>query len=223
MHDPLFLPSPERIVATNAWAFLLRLAPEAALAARPPGATWAALRAAIAADPVAARAALAGFAPTRAPAGSDPDRHLMDCARLLLHFDLRPDDVVLLAGTPTAPWQAAGQHGTRVLGAETTPDRLLDVAAATGVSVLVAPAGWIAAAAFPRRPRLTLQALRQVICLGGPMSGVARARVYAWVKPDAMLLAAAGARVWGNPVSAVLAAPPAEPALFGPAASRSAG
>ena len=146
MPAPLFAPNPERIATTNAWAFLRRLAPTAAASTDGP-AVWAALRAAIAADPPATAAAFATFAgcpaaPARlalppdatlilhppaehavtatdrcspppdlpAPLAAaalarvwDPVALLAARAALLLHADLRPDDIVLLAGVPPTP------------------------------------------------------------------------------------------------------------------------
>jgi hypothetical protein len=147
-----------------------------------------------------------------------PARLLPLRAALLLHADLRPDDVVLLAGLPAAGWLPALSDGTRLVLADPVPGRLLALAAETGATVLAAPAGRIAAAAFPRRDRAGLARLRTVVAVGGPMAPEARARVFAWVKADLMLLAAAGARLWGDPLSPVLARPRAEPALFGAAA-----
>ena len=135
-------------------------------------------------------------------------------AALLLHADLRPDDIVLLAGVPANAWLPALTDGTTLIVAATTPARLLPLAAETGATVLAAPAGWIAEAAFPRPDRPHLAALRSVIALGGPMAPAARARVYAWVKSDVMLLAQAGDRWWGNPLSPVRARPAAERGVF---------
>ncbi len=144
----------------------------------------------------------------------DPARLLAARAALLLHADLRPDDIVLLAGVPPDAWLPALADGTTLIVATTTPARLLPLAAETGATVLAAPAGWIAEAAFPRPDRPQLAALRSVIALGGPMAPAARARVYAWIKPDVMLLAQAGDRWWGNPLSPVHARPAAERAVF---------
>ncbi|MBW4093768.1 MAG: hypothetical protein HIU82_22150 [Proteobacteria bacterium] len=144
----------------------------------------------------------------------DPAHQLAARAALLLHADLRPDDVVLLAGLPPDAWLPALTSGTTLIVSTTTPAALLPLAAETGATVLAAPAGWIAAAAFPRPDRLHLAALRSVIALGGPMAPASRARVYAWIKPDVMLLAQAGDRWWGNPLSPVCARPVAERALF---------
>lgn len=144
----------------------------------------------------------------------DPARLLMLRVGLLLHLDLRPDDVVLLAGLPAGAWLPALTDGTRLILAGTTPARLLPLAAETRATVLAAPAGWIAAAAFPRSHRPDLAALRSLVALGGPMAPAARARVYAWIKPDVMLLARAGDRFWGNPLSPVRARPAPEPRLL---------
>ncbi len=144
----------------------------------------------------------------------DPAALLAARAALLLHADLRPDDIVLLAGVPPDAWLPALTDGTTLIVATTTPARLLPLAAETGTTVLAAPAGWIAEAAFPRPDRPHLAALRSVIALGGPMAPAARARVYAWIKPDVMLLAQAGDHWWGNPLSPVHARPAAERAVF---------
>ncbi len=266
MHPLLFAPGPERIATTNAWAFLRHLAPTAAAITDGP-AVWAALRAAIAADPPTTAAAFTAFAgcpaasarlilppdatlalhPQAERAVTAADRriqtsdlaaplaaaplaaaplaaalartwdqaHLLAArAALLLHADLRPDDIVLLAGVPVDAWLPALTDGTTLIVATTTPARLLPLAAETGATVLAAPAGWIAEAAFPRPDRPHLAALRSVIALGGPMAPTARARVYAWVKSDVMLLAQAGDRWWGNPLSPVRARPAAEQGVF---------
>ncbi|MDE2580547.1 MAG: hypothetical protein KGL52_02840 [Rhodospirillales bacterium] len=139
-----------------------------------------------------------------------PEALLAQRADLLLHADLRPDDVVLLAGLPAIGWLPALGDGTRLIVAEGGPANLLGLAAATGATVLAAPAGWIAEAAFARRPRPDLAGLRIVLAEGGPMAPAARARVYAWIKADVMLLARAGARRWGNPLSPVVIQPKVE-------------
>ncbi len=146
----------------------------------------------------------------------DPARLLARRAALLLHLDLRPDDIVLLAGVSAAAWLPALADGTRLILADAPAARLLPLAAETGATVLAAPAGQIAEAAFPRPDRPHLAALRSLVALGGPMAPEARARVYAWIKPDVMLLATTGDRLWGNPLSPVHARPAAEPGLFAP-------
>ena len=144
----------------------------------------------------------------------DRQRLLALRAGLLLQLDLRPDDVVLLAGHPPANWLPALIDGTRLILAEATPARLLPLAAETGATVLAAPAGWITEAAVMRGDQPGLGALRALVALGGSMAPAARARVYGWIKADVMLFARAGARYWGNPLSPVMARPAAEPALF---------
>jgi hypothetical protein len=144
----------------------------------------------------------------------DPAHLLAAQAALLLHADLRPDDIVLLAGLPPDAWLPALTNGTTLIVSTTTPAALLPLAAETGATVLAAPAGWITEAAFPRPDRLHLAGLRSVIALGSPMAPAERARVYAWIKPDVMLFAQAGDRWWGNPLSPVSARPVAERALF---------
>lgn len=214
----LFTPGPERLATTNAWAFLHWLRHTGA--AEPPGELpveadpvprWAALRRFAAGAPDVRAAALAAFLRL---APDDP--HLLLLGGLALHADLRPDDRLVLAGAPpgAAPWWAARRLGTEVLGGGTGPGDLLAAAAAARATVLVGPASWLAEAAFPRAPRPDLSALRSIVALGGPMAPEARARVYAWIKADVMLLARAGGTAWGNPLSPVLRRPPPEPALF---------
>ena len=210
----LFAPGPERLATTNAWAFLHWLRHTGAAGPHgeaDPVPRWAALRHFAAAASDVRAAALAAFLRL------DPaDPHLLLLGGLALHADLRPDDRLLLAGAPpgAAPWCAARRLGTEVLLGGTGPGDLLAAAAAAGATVLVAPTSWLAEAAFPRVSRPDLSALRSVVALGGPMAPEARARVYAWIKADVMLLARAGATAWGNPLSPVLRRPPPEPALF---------
>ena len=212
--DPeiLFAPGPERRATTNAWAFLHwlrhtgRTDPEAAP-------SWDSLRRFLAAAPDNGAAAVAAFLRCD-PA--DPD--LFALAALALHADLRPDDRLLLTGlaADAPPWPLARRLGTTVLHADTTARGLLAAAATQRATVLAAPAAWLADAAFPHPSRPDLAPLRTLFALGGPMAPEARARVHAWIKADAMLLADAGGTIWGNPLSPVLRRPPPEPALFGP-------
>ena len=214
--DPeiLFAPGPEQLATTNAWAFLHWLRHTGRTAARtdPDAApSWEALRRFLAAAPDRGATALAAFLRCD-PA--DPD--LFALGALALHADLRPDDRLLLAGVaPDAPpWPLARRLGTTVRHADTPPRGLLAAAAAHRATVLATPAAWLTEAAFPRRDRPDLGPLRVLLALGGPMAPEARARVHAWIKADAMLLADAGGTVWGNPLSPVLRHPPPEPALF---------
>ena len=210
--DPeiLFAPGPERRATTNAWAFLHwlrhtgRTDPEAAP-------SWDSLRRFLAAAPDNGAAAVAAFLRCD-PA--DPD--LFPLAALALHADLRPDDRLLLTGlaADAPPWPLARRLGTTVLHADTTARGLLAAAAAERATVLAAPAAWLADAAFPHKARPDLAPLRALFALGGPLAPEARARVHAWIKADAMLLADAGGTIWGNPLSPVLRRPPPEPALF---------
>ena len=214
--DPeiLFAPGPERLATTNAWAFLhwLRHTGRAHPAAPAAAPSWDSLRRFLAAAPDRGAAALAAFL------RCDPaDPELFPLGALALHADLRPDDRLLLAGVAAdaPPWPLARRLGTTVLHADTQARGLLAAAATQRATVLAAPAAWLADAAFPNPSRPDLAPLRTLFALGGPMAPEARARVHAWIKADAMLLADAGGTVWGNPLSPVLRRPPPESALFG--------
>ncbi|MBN9561863.1 MAG: hypothetical protein J0H14_14225 [Alphaproteobacteria bacterium] len=204
--DILYTPSRERVITTNAWAFLRWIAAARGIRL----ADWAALQNWSVAEPAGFASAVGKFA--RLPDSFDATR-LRQNADLLLHFDLRPDDTLLVANA--SDWSEAARYVTSVTTHDPCPPgALLRVAAQTGVSVLAAPAAQLDGAAF-RLPagRLDLARLRLVIALGGPMPANARVRLYTWVKPDLMLLARAGDTVWGDPLSPVLRAPPARPAL----------
>lgn len=201
----LFAPAQERLVTTNAWAFLhaLRAAHSVDLA------DWAGLLEWAAANPGAARQAVRGFA-------AQPDlpapavAHLAD---LLLFLDVRPDDVLLVADAQPWPWQGAADTGAvlhRYVGA---PGAALEQAAAVKASILAVPAPWLDSGSFQRRQRLDLRRLRSIVTLGGPLSAEAAGRIYAWVKSDVVLLARAGDRVWGDPLGPVLAKPAFAPGL----------
>jgi len=196
----------ERRACTNAFAFLRCLNAAEPLAPL----SWAALVAAVAADPAGARAVfhrLAGIPETPA--------RLFDLrAILLLHLDLRPDDIVLLAGLPTAPWQAALPEGCRLVRAAAPPIDLASLVAETGASVLAAPPARLAAAAVRQPVRAELRRLRAVIAVGGPLTAAARADARAWLKPDLALLAWAGRRFWGSPLDPEGAEPAPLPYLF---------
>ena len=195
MPTPLLIPHPERQATTNAWAFLRALTP----LARPAPASWAALEAAVAADPEAAQARFAALAGPEARAD------------LLLWADFRPADVVLVAGTSAEPWDAARAEIARFATTESDP---LAEAAACAASVLILPAAALETLATPRPRREALGVLRSLILIGGPASPAARARALAWIKPDLLLLARAGNRFWGNPLDPVLDAPPPIGPLF---------
>jgi len=138
-------------------------------------------------------------------------------AELLLHADLRPDDRLLVAGAAAWPWLAALLEGTTVILAAATPATLLATAAEEAASVLVAPAQWLADAAFRRPgPRPHLARLRTIVAGGGPLSPEARTRVYTWIKPDLLLLARTGDTLWGNPLEPVSARPDATPGFLTP-------
>lgn len=198
----LFSPHHERLVTTNAWAFLHQLRTEQGIDL----ADWAALLEWAAANPGPARQAIRGFAGQKelpAPAVA----HLAD---LLLFLDIRPDDILLVADAQPLPWQHAGDALRRFTG---PPGAVLEQAAAENATVLAVPAPWLDSGSFQRRQRLDLRALRTIITLGGPLSAEAAGRIYAWVKSDVVLLARAGDRVWGDPLGPVLAKPVLAPGL----------
>ena len=205
MADILYAPDRERVITTNAWAFLhwLRITRAVDLA------DWAAMQGWSAREPGAFAEAMRAFArqPEVAMALIGP------MAEALLFADLRPDDRVLVSG-PVMPWLAAQANGTAIVSA--VGSDLLAEAAEQAVSVLVAPEQMLANAAVRRPRRLDLAELRMVVATGGPMSPEARRRIYTWVKADVMLLARTGDTLWGNPLGPVLARPVATPALFRP-------
>lgn len=204
--DILYTPSPERVLTTNAWAFLHWLAAARGIRL----ADWAALQAWSVAEPAGFASAVRAFA--RLPESFDATR-LRQSADLLLHFDLRPDDTLLVADA--SDWSDAARYVISVTTHDTrAPGALLLAAAEISASVLVAPAAQLDRAAFRLGAgRLDLARLRLVVALGGPMPANARVRLYTWVKPDLMLLARAGDTVWGDPLSPVLRVPRARPAL----------
>jgi hypothetical protein len=219
MAETLYSPDRERVVTTNAWAFLhwLRTARGVALSG------WADLQRWSAASPAAFAAAVAAFArlpeaPVRLGGQSWPPHLLIrPLADVLLHADVRRDDRLLAVG-PAWPWLAARLEGATVIPCSTSD--LLAGAATERASVLAVPAQALAEAAFPRRgPRPHLAGLRTIVATGGPLSPEARRRVYTWIKSDVMLLARTGDTYWGNPLEPVLARPPATPAFATPPAS----
>lgn len=138
-------------------------------------------------------------------------------ADLLLYQDIRPDDRVLLAASPSWPALAMLLEGTTVIFYAGRPDRLLATTAGEQATVFVAPASWMADLSFARTvPRPDLRALRSIVLTGGPLAPEARIRVSTWIKPNLMLLARAGDTIWGNPLEPVLAKPRSGPALFAP-------
>ena len=205
MAEILYAPNPERVVTTNAWAFLHWLRTTRGV----PLADWAALQTWSASQPAAFAGAIRVFArqPDAAPALVAP------LAEALLHADLRPDDRVLVSG-PLMPWLAAQANGTSIVPiAGTDP---LAEAAGQAATVLVAPEQVLGNAAVRRPRRLNLAPLHTIVATGGPMSPEARRRIYTWVKADVMLLARTGDTLWGSPLEPVLARPPATPALLRP-------
>jgi hypothetical protein len=193
----LFLPSAERLASTNAWAFLhwLRATRGIDLAG------WAGLLEWAAEAPVAARAAVRDFA--RQPDVAEV--LIPQLAETLLFLDLRPDDVLLLADAQPNPWQTVALTGARLVRYAGPAADWLETAAREGASVVAVPAAWLDTGSFQRRQRLDVRALRLILALGGQLSAEAAGRIYAWVKPDVMLLARAGERVWGDPLSPVRA------------------
>jgi hypothetical protein len=206
MTEILYAPHRERVVTTNAWAFLhwLRMTRETDLR------DWAALQRWSATCPAAFGAAMRAFARL-------PDQLIRPLADVLLHADVRRDDRLLIIG-PVWPWVAARLEGTTVMLTDTS--QILAAAAAERASVLVAPANALGEVAF-RHPgnRPDLARLRTIVATGGPLSPEARRRIYTWVKADLMLLARTGDTYWGNPLEPVLARPPASPAFLTPPAS----
>jgi len=196
----------ERRACTNAFAFLRCLTAAGPLAPL----SWAALVEAVAADPAGARAVFRRLAAI--PELPAQLFHLR--AILLLHLDLRPDDIVLLAGLPAAPWQAALPEGCRLVRATAPPADLASLVAETGASVLAAPPARLAAAAVRQPVRAELRGLRAVIAVGGPLTPAARADARAWLKPDLTVLAWAGRRFWGSPLDPEGAEPAPLPYLF---------
>ncbi len=138
-------------------------------------------------------------------------------AELLLHADVRPDDRLVVTGS-SWPWLAALLAGTTVIVA--SPSDLMDTAQEECATILVASAGVLANAAFPRPGRrYQLPELRTIVATGGPLSPEGRRRIYTWVKADVMLLARSGDTFWGNPLEPVLALQGGAPAFFMPPAA----
>jgi hypothetical protein len=190
MAEVLYVPNPERVVTTNAWAFLhwLRITRRASLAG------WAALQEWSVSDPSAFAATVVEFAGCEGAHSRNvaAERHTL--ADELLFADLRPDDRLFVAGP-----HCADPFGR---------------AAVERASLLIAPAQSLAKAAFQRPTRANLPELRTIIATGGPMSPNARRRTYTWVKADVMLLARSGNTYWGNPMEPVVAEPTPTPAFF---------
>jgi len=203
----LFTPPRERLVCSNAWAFLhvLRTQQGVSLADWPALLEWAA------ADPLLARRAVRDFL-GKPDLPADQVAHAAD---LLLFLDVRPDDVLLIADAQPWPWQMAEQIGATLHRTAGPAAGILEHAAECRASILAVPAPWLDTGSFQRRQRLDLRALRTIVALGGPLSAEAAGRIYAWVKADVMLLARAGERVWGDPLGPVLAKPAIAPGLGG--------
>ncbi len=201
----LFTPSAERRLTTNAVAFLhaLRATEGVDLADWPALLEWAA------ANPGPTRKAIRAF--TRQP--DRPTLEIAHLADLLLFLDIRPADILLVADAQPWPWQAASEVGAtlfRTIGPATT---ILEQAANHYATILAVPAPWLDNFSYQRRHRLNLSTLRTIITLGAPLSAEAAGRIYTWVKSDIMLLARAGDRVWGDPLSPVTTKPNATPGL----------
>ena len=201
----LFTPHRERLVTTNAWAFLHALRVQHAIDL----ADWPALLEWASANPGPARQAIRAFA-------GQPDLPapaVAHWADLLLFLDTRPDDILLVADAQPWPWQVATQTGAALHRYDAAPADVLAQASASKATVLAVPAQWLDSGSFQRRQRLDLRALRTIVTLGGPLSAEAAGRIYAWVKSDVILLARAGDRVWGDPLGPVLAKPTFAPGL----------
>lgn len=202
----LFTPTAERLATTNGWAFLhwLRTVQGIDLA------DWSALLEWVAEQPGVARRAVRAFAGQDASVQESTIPHL---AELLLFMDLRPDDQLLVADAQTWPWQAVALTGARMVRTTGPAAGILEEAARQEITVLAVPAQWLDTGSFQRRQRLNLRRLRTILTLGGPLSAEAAGRIYAWVKPDVVLLGRAGDRVWGDPLGPVRAKTAFAPAL----------
>lgn len=201
----LFSPPAERLATTNAWAFMhwLRTTQGVDLS------DWQALLEWASAQPGAARRAIRGFVGKENLA----ETVLPYLAELLLFLDVRPDDVLLVADAQDAPWGALEHTGARMTRYAGAPAAVLEAAADSGATILAVPAPWLDTGSFQRRQRLDLRNLRTVLTMGGPLSVEAAGRIYAWVKPNVMLLGRAGDRVWGDPIGPVRAKNGYAPAL----------
>ncbi|MEJ0018223.1 MAG: hypothetical protein WDN25_17005 [Acetobacteraceae bacterium] len=221
MAEILYAPDRDRVVTTNAWAFLHWLRLEAGGGPRRMARAAALVGRAAAGIPRRGRRvcrrrvcrrrfADTGFGGSRRAAAATPARLLAD---LLLHADLRPTmrwwwPARCCHGLPARHWGTSGRAGRnrrRSGGGEKEH-----------ATVLVAPAQALATAGF-RRPRPTRSRRvaqhrrhgRAAVARG------ARPDLYG-VKSDVMLLARTGETLWGNPLEPVLASPPATPAFLTP-------
>ncbi len=207
MTEILYAPDNERVVSTNAWAFLHWLRTTRGIELD----GWTALQQWSAAAPADFRTAVAAFVRLPERLRTVPNALVDTLAEVLLHGDLRPDDRLLVVGAAW-PWRAAELEGATVIHAGSTD--LLATAGREQASVLAAPIQSLAEAAFRQpRARPNLASLRTIIATGGPLSPEARRRIYTWVKSDLMLLARTGDTFWGNPLEPVLSRPPATPAF----------
>jgi hypothetical protein len=181
----LWTPSAERRITTNAWAFLhwLGLTRNIVLA------DWAALARWSQTEP-------AGFGEAMRAFGGEGDPAVL--AARLLFLDLRPDDKVLAL----APYADVAISTSPPAAAA-----LLPAAAAAGATVLIVHSPLLDEAVRLGAGNADLSALRTLVAIGGPMSPATRRRIYRAVKSDVLLLAAARARVWGDPLDPVLAHP----------------
>jgi len=253
---PLYTPRPERVVTSNAWAFLhwLRLTKGVNLA------DWNALQRYSALRPAQFAAIVAEFAQlpngytrlarhrgtqealvrydkdgtryslTRNQLRADPElppeisRLLArnwppslivgPLAELLLHADLRPNDRLLIAGSPAWPWLAALLAGTTLILADPSPGRLLATMAREQASVLVTPSAVLAeAACFCAERHQPLSRLRTIIATGGPPPPDTQKRI-AVILHDTMVLARSDDTLWGTPLDPVFAPLRSGPALL---------
>jgi len=203
MDETLYTPDRERVITTNAWAFMHWLRTVRGVNV----ADWAGLQRWSASAPIPFCDAVTAFAGLATDA---PSSLVCGAAEALLHADLRPDDRAVVLGA-VWPWLAARAEGTTLVQAEGDP---LAAVARERASVLIVPAQTLAEAAFQHRRRPDIPSLRTIIATGGPLSPEGRRRIYIWVKADVMLLARSGDTFWGNPLEPVFARPLATPAFL---------
>jgi hypothetical protein len=138
-------PADERIATSNEAALRFRLRADGVADL----ADHAALRRFGGDEPDAFRAAILRFAGMDGQAdGAAPA-----LAALLLEADLRPDDRLLVTGSPPWPWlDALARVVTLVRAPHATPATLREIAMAEAARAVVAPPGWLAAAGLLDAP-----------------------------------------------------------------------